>query len=216
MLRSLSLLELELESLSKEYLSQSPEENRKHPSYDWEQASYDNGTELRFVAESVFVPDGDPLVLLRPPDTIAQRGQGYEQISLPLKASAIMYAELMRMKLLYKDAAERSALLLDPQGRFFLLKVGDQMTTSHFYFPPESLPAWHSWLKSEPLELSKVRSFNMELLLQDLRFATSGAIHEVLSNHIDLGDRYVQIRDQLEKNRPSDTIHNTESNNPAR
>src|SRR5258707_11100044 len=39
MLRSLSVLELELESLSKKYLSQSPEENRKHPSYDWEQAS---------------------------------------------------------------------------------------------------------------------------------------------------------------------------------
>jgi hypothetical protein len=55
MLRSLSALELKLEDASKAW-----------PSFG---ASYSIGTELRFTADSVFEPEGDPLVWVRDPRT---------------------------------------------------------------------------------------------------------------------------------------------------
>ena len=84
MLRSLSLLEVKLEDVEEELGT------AKEPS-DLLRV----GTDLRFVASSVFVPDGDPTVPLRPPEV---PHKGLVRIQMPLRATALMYAEMLRIR----------------------------------------------------------------------------------------------------------------------
>jgi hypothetical protein len=199
MLRSLSVLELELEKASVYKRSLSDTQDRTS-TRSVEQASYDAGTELRFVAESVFLPDGDPLVPLRPPDTITEHGQGHHRSLMPLRAAAIMYAELMRMQLFYQGVAESVTVQLDPEGRYLLIRPSLQdAMPGHLYVAPGSWPAWRAWLGGRTMALSRIRRLPMNLLLQDLRIESSVVIQGVLSQHVDLGDRYVQIRDEVER-----------------
>ena len=213
MLRSLGVLELTLENLYRERQLDQDGDVR-------ELGSYNAGTKLRFVAESVFVPDGDPdpVVALRPPDTITLFGEGDQRTQLPLRSAAIMYAELMRMKFFYKDASASATFRLEPEGKFLLIEslrdqpgdkaAGEGMkeSVSHLNVAPESLPAFRTWLGNRTMKILQIRRANMNLLLQDIRFACSIVIQSVLSRHVDLGDRYVQIRDELEKNRISTAV----------
>jgi hypothetical protein len=195
MLRSLSVLELELESAAKELEEQrgQSEEGR------YREICYNIGTKLRFVAESVFVPDGDPLVLLQPPGQVS----GDKQIHMPLRASAIMCAELLKSQpvtFMYKNAPVR----LNSQRRFL------EMENFRLTVSLDSFPAWQTWIQDSPVKVWQML-FSINMLLQDLRFGASETIQRVLISHVDLGDRYVQIRDEVERSRLSPTSGGTPS-----
>jgi hypothetical protein len=203
MLRSLSVLELEIEVALKEVERSETDENAKV-------VNYDAATKLRFIAESVFMPDGDPLVSLRAPDTILVFGRLEERINMPLKASALMYAELIRMRYFFGDAYGDATLRLEPQQKSISFNI-DNRKIAHQQIAPDSIPAWQIWLKDRTITLSRVRILPMNLLLEDLRFATSEVIQSVLISHVDLGDRYIQIRDEVEKSRQSISNRNAQS-----
>jgi hypothetical protein len=196
MLRSLSVLELESENVLEQLRSDASSPK----------ASYEAGNQLRLVGESIFVPDGDPIVMLRSPENIMKRGPREQRIPMPLRSTCIMYAELMRMKLFYGKLPKTYSLHLEPQSKTIAIEDENRERTSlpgggHFYVAPDSFPAWQAWLGDRKIELSTATRLNMYILIEDLRFVTSGVIHDVLTAHVDLGDRFVQISNEVEKNR---------------
>jgi len=160
-------------------------------------AVYNSGLELRYAAYSVFVPDGDPVVSLRSPEDILV---GRHRIGpMPLRATALMYAEILRLP--------RGPRLPGPPELVLQLDSPTsepQIVFAHVYsyvppVPPESYPAWKAWLGNEHSKVFK--ELPLTALISDLHFAVTKTIQETLSAHVDLGDRYLGIRSEVQRDR---------------
>jgi hypothetical protein len=150
-------------------------------------------TQLRYVAYSVFAPDGDPLVSLTQP----RGGIDETQVTMPLRATALMYAELLRILASSSGSAE---LRLEPPPR----RVPDGAYFVWFgnfayRIPREELPAWKARFGSEPFGFSSV--VELASRISDLHNAVTETIHDTLRAHVDLGDRYLGIRSEILKDR---------------
>jgi hypothetical protein len=183
MLRSLSLLEIELEDVTQELACSTDD---KTPGAI--------GTNLRFVASSVFVPDVDPVVSIRPPDN--PLGSNVARINMHLRATALMYAEALRMRTNFYDLSDDINWSLDSTNATLVNGQGGRQ-----HLIPDSMPAWQTWLGDRELAQASLRRIPNVVALQDLIFATSGVIQDTLRKHPELGDQYVQLREQLEKDR---------------
>jgi hypothetical protein len=195
MLRSLSELELTLEDMAgalrdgsrtEEFLVREPE----------------FGSQLRYIAYSVFTPEGDPVVSLKSPDTLQTHDGMDKRISMPLRAAALMYAEILssgRFRGMPGEAMAR----LDPDGKTlrFVMPEGDNVGA--FFISPDSFPAWKAWLDRGETQLYVMRKLHLLVLIEDLHFAVTETIHKTLRAHPDLGDKYVTIRSEVLRNKPS-------------
>jgi hypothetical protein len=193
MLRSLSLLEVELEDVAQEV-------ERSGDARDAGRI----GTNLRFVSNSVFVPDGDPTVMIRPPDKVP--GPDVATIQMPLRATALMYSEALRIRENFHDAPDDMDWRLDIANATLVNARGGRE-----HLIPDSLPAWQAWLGDRTIANGRFRLIPNVVSLQDLIFATDGVIQNGLRQHPGLGDQYVQLREELEKNRPSPDRTSTDS-----
>lgn len=188
MLRSLSLLEIELEDVSQELAH-----SKNAGEVRW------IATNLRFVASSVFVPDEDPKVSILPPD---QPLASNIRIQMRLRATALMYADALKVKANFHDTPPDLSWRLDIANATLVNTDGGRQ-----HLMPDSVPAWQTWLGNRPVSNSTFRFPLIGINLQDLSYATSGVIQDELRKHPGLGDRYVQLREELEKTRrPADRI----------
>ncbi len=182
MLRSLSMLEIKLDDIME-----------RLPNADTTEADR-LGADLRFVASSVFVPDGDPLVSIRSIDR--PLGRGAVRVQLPLRSTALLFAELLRVR--------SNLIQVFGEGDWSIDLVGQRLVHSsggHQEVMPDSFPAWRAWMGSGSLSSEILIGRPLALNIRDLMDATSSTIGDVLGKHPGLGDRYVLMRQELDKNR---------------
>jgi len=193
MLRSLSELELVLEHTVAVV--------REPPGELPDREQLDNvATQLRYVAYSVFTPDGDPLVSLK-----LSKGDTTHylpDVSMPLRSTAIMYGELLQL-----IAWQSPSIDMKIELRFSRSRRGYKPGTTSvgcgdrsLGISRDSFPAWSRWFGSDDVE--QLELADLHYLLSSLHNGVTETIHETLSAHVDLGDRYLVIRSEALKDRP--------------
>jgi hypothetical protein len=204
MLRSLSALEVGLENI----IVVSGEGLKKQT-----QHRLTASAEMRFLSGSLFEPDGDREKLFHSFEALQEGFPGKEKgdarIKLPLRAAAFMYADLLTIQNSFaamtsgpRPQVLHLPLVLDARSEYLVTKDHEQLEEwDYFPISPEAGPAWKIWLANNELDDQFFLGRTLGKLGEDLRYAVAEATREVLSAHPDLGDRYVQIREEIEKRR---------------
>lgn len=185
MLQSLTVLELQLDRLLA-YITV----NYDTPFNDKFIARYRHdirsaGRTIQFAAYSVFEPEGDPIVTLRRQPYVVERAN---VVRAPLRASALMLGDIM---LFSKPIPSTANVKLDEsQLRVEIDDVGGMFAS--LPLTPEALPAWRAFMHKPGCKGSDLPS--VATMSEDLNASIEAILHDTVTLHSDLGDRYVSIR----------------------
>lgn len=213
MLRSLTMLELELERVAAWEPASPNTKSIAAASVQNKQRSRrarEANLRMKFLGASLYLPDGDQDISITSYKNEDLESMPWPEdlaiddapVKLSLRAAAFMYADLFRLQsfVIESKGSYKFPMVLYPDGRY--LVETSEGYPNYFDLSPEAAPAWKVWLSDAKLDDSYLRNdADMIRLAARLRYAVGEATRTVLSQHPDLGDRYVQIRDELERRR---------------
>lgn len=201
MLRSLAELEAELDTIESWIRANSGK---------WSELSirelYHRGTAVRYAAHLVFTPavdkregEFDPMIRVHYDITRTDLGLN-PYVHLPLRASAMMLSDLIRIQLTLRSAPGASVLLHEKLNAFI---VNDgRRQPFRMRLAPEAIVAWKAWVGSKEIPAAKLTPDTVLVVLaQDIRFGIAQTAHLAIKTHPDLGEQYVTIRNDVLKNR---------------
>jgi hypothetical protein len=145
------------------------------------------GEQLTFIAQSVFLPDGDLAVAVHPPNY----DNHVEFRSIPLQAGTLMFAELLRHDDNWRGMKEKFDVQLVPERRVLRSQGSELLMTA------ASMAAVQAWVERDLIKVRDLMWPRNAFLAEDLRRGAAERIHEIVNSHPDLGDRYVAIRSEV-------------------
>lgn len=195
MLRSLTELEVELDEL--EFWLRTAPDGRQFSS-----DLYHRGTALQYASYALFVPnlasdagESDPLIDVHYDVTRNDLGAN-PYIRAPLRASALMLSDLCRLQYSVRTIAD-AELQLDVSRAAFIVR-GQGQESFRVRLARHSTPAWQAWVGTKPFRSAKLLPKTVAVVLaQDVRFGIAQVSHATIASYPTLGDRYVQIRDDV-------------------
>jgi hypothetical protein len=153
-------------------------------------ALYDIGSELRYAAYGLILPDGDVQVSIRP---LGMYGRGdVAPVRVGLRSSLLMLADALRFEGAFHDDWQH-AEWVELSGDRVLLRL-DRGIADALQLSVDALPSWRAWFYRSRLPLTLYRRGGTIRLLDDLHFGTAEAARALLLAHRQLGDKYVEIR----------------------
>jgi len=187
MLRSLMELEVALDDAEYWFRISGPNTPRSAEELHF------RGTALRYAAYAVFVPDGDPKIHIHRPALERDLSQ---PMSLPLRESAIMLSDLMRIQSRLRRFSSQT-LKFDPDTASIVADLRSGATV-RLILSPEAMNTWRAWGGNSNATQTELTSpITMILLLQDVRFSVGQVAQNVVRRYPQLGSDYVAIRSEV-------------------
>lgn len=144
--------------------------------------------QLNYVAHSVLLPDADRAVAVHPPNYDNE----LEWRAVPLRAGALMFAEILRAQKAIAGMPLQYEVQLDPKRRVLRFPDG-----SEYLVTADALPAWQAWFGQDHIRVRDLVGPRNIYVAEDLRRGAAGQIQDILKNHEDLGGQYVTIRSEV-------------------
>lgn len=154
------------------------------------------GRRLGEVSYSVFLPDGDPPILMREPSSVS----AVLRRRLPLRSAAIMVGELIRLQKTLHTKQQDAVVTIDNEyGPSLRIQLQDRVAIT-YYISRESVQAWKAWFENDEIRVDKLASQIVVIrAIEDVARAASEQSHAVAVRHVDIADRYVAIRAEVFK-----------------
>lgn len=206
MLQTLTELEITLESavvdLRRAYPHAPPPFTLKvGPLTDpWHAEAGSVATKLRYVANSLYFPDGEVTVpVLVPRADLPFPSEG--TVVMPLRAALLMYADWIVSAETFLERPEQnpSQLTVD-EGRGAIdirrniAGLPPNFVSGSQWVDRGALPAWRIWLSTHRVQSKEVPYPFPPRFLTALRIEVAVVVHSTLRQHPDIADRYVGIR----------------------
>jgi hypothetical protein len=151
---------------------------------------YQQGVILRDLAHAIFLPDGDPMAHFQKIGDIGYIDYG-ETTAAPLRATALMFADILRHSELFEHVGEHPSFSLDAESDRLTVHYDNGVV--RLTVTPEAFAAWRAFLTTGDMNIHALQK-DPRFYVRVLRGALEYTIHDVLSHHRLLGDRYVTIR----------------------
>lgn len=173
-----------------------------------------HGSRLTYLANSLVLPDGDPIVSITPADRYEGLTGRSHSLKLPLTCTALMLGEALsfeprlrwKANARFSDTEEVTSwdVLFFHNGIRKLLvarSVSAENVTAILHVDSRSAPCWRQWLPQQGLPLPSYRTA-VRGLAGELVEGTARVTNTTLAKHSTLAERYVEIRADILHSQP--------------
>lgn len=153
--------------------------------------------DFRYAAYGVYFPCDDRWVAVHSVRAMTRPSFGDEVLCMPLRATAVMYADVVRRRELLADKRFIDGdLEFDPKFQGYVRVIVDHKQVLRFTVTPDAIPAWQILLQQKALSVRQLLDPRFSVLPIDIRFGLAQVIHQTITEHPGLGADYVKMLEE--------------------